>query len=176
MQTTLRQGAIESVAPEQVRAGANQAVSGTSWARYADLYLRLAIGVGFISAVADRFGIWGPPGARLVSWGNFHNFVVYTGRLNPWFPPAWIPAVGYATTACELVFGLLLVVGYRTRVAAFLSGALTLIFGLAMTITLGIKAPLNYSVFTFSAGALLLATRSNFILSLDNWMMPNAED
>jgi hypothetical protein len=39
-------------------------------------------------------------------------------------------------------------VGWRTRVAAFLSGSLLLLFGLAMAFALGIKAPLNVSVFS----------------------------
>jgi hypothetical protein len=30
--------------------------------RIAPLLLRLALGVTLLSAVADRFGIWGPPG------------------------------------------------------------------------------------------------------------------
>jgi hypothetical protein len=52
------------------------------------------------------------------------------------------------------------VLGAFTRVAAFLSGWLLLLFALSMTFTLGLKAPLNFSVFTASAGAFLLATKS----------------
>ena len=47
---------------------------------------RLAMGVGLVSAVADRLGFWGPPGAFMVSWGSFHNFLAYTAKLNPWCP------------------------------------------------------------------------------------------
>jgi hypothetical protein len=36
--------------------------------RIAPLLLRLALGVTLLSAVADRFGIWGPPGAATVAW------------------------------------------------------------------------------------------------------------
>lgn len=134
---------------------------------YASVYLRLALGTAFLSAVADRVGMWGRPGAHLVAWGNFHNFLVYVGQLNPWFPANWIPAVGWVATLCEIAFGIALILGYRTRIAAFLSGLLLLTFALGMTAGAGIKAPLNYSVFTASAAAFLLAEVKNYRWSLD---------
>src|SRR5437899_12739196 len=36
------------------------------------------LGASFLSAVADRFGLWGPHGAKNVSWGDFAHFVEYT--------------------------------------------------------------------------------------------------
>jgi hypothetical protein len=33
------------------------------------LFARFALGASFLSAVADRFGLWGPHGAKNVSWG-----------------------------------------------------------------------------------------------------------
>src|SRR5262249_19858863 len=39
------------------------------------LFARFALGASFLSAVADRFGLWGPYGAKNVSWGNFSHFV-----------------------------------------------------------------------------------------------------
>jgi hypothetical protein len=33
----------------------------------ATVFLRLALGVAFLSAVADRFGLWGPAGAKNVA-------------------------------------------------------------------------------------------------------------
>ena len=44
----------------------------------ARLFARLALGASFLSAVADRFGLWGPYGAKNVSWGTFAHFVEYT--------------------------------------------------------------------------------------------------
>lgn len=137
---------------------------------YTTLYLRLALGVGFLSAVADRFGLWGPPGKALVSWGNFHNFLYYTGVLNPWFPASWIPSVGWLATICEAAFGIALILGLRTRLAALASGILTLIFALAMTFAVGIKSPLSYSVFVCSAGSFLLAQARAYPWSLDSLM------
>jgi thiosulfate dehydrogenase (quinone) large subunit len=134
---------------------------------YVTVYLRLALGRAFLSAVADRFGIWGRAGTPLIAWGNFHNFLLYVGKLNPWFPASWIPAVGWVATFCEIAFGFALILGFRTRVTAFLSGLLALAFALGMALGLGIKAPLDYSVFTVSAASFLLACMRAFPLSLD---------
>ena len=50
------------------------------------LFARFALGTSFLSAVADRFGLWGPYGATNVSWGNFAHFVEYTGKVTS-LPP-----------------------------------------------------------------------------------------
>ena len=44
------------------------------------IFLRLGIGVGFLSAVADRFGLWP---AEVSAWGNWENFLAYTQLINP---------------------------------------------------------------------------------------------
>lgn len=137
------------------------------WTGAATVYLRLALGFGFLSAVSDRFGLWGRPGAHLVAWGNMHNFFLYTAQLNPWFAPGAAPVVGWIATVCETVIGICLVLGLYTRVFALLSGLLTLAFAIGMTAGLGIKAPLNYSVFAVSAGSFLLACMENYRWSLD---------
>lgn len=134
---------------------------------WATVYLRLALGLGFLSAVVDRFGVWGAAGTPLVAWGNFHNFLTYTARLNPWFPASWAPIVGWIATVCEIVLGIGLVAGLHTRIIAFLSGWLTLAFALGMAFGLGIKAPLNYSVFAASAGSFLLACVDTYPWSVD---------
>ena len=51
---------------------------------FSSLFLRLALGLSFLSALADRFGLWGAFGRPNVSWGSFARFVAYTGKLN-WF-------------------------------------------------------------------------------------------
>lgn len=143
-------------------AGAADRRPGTlRWMGYATIYLRVALGTAFLSAVADRIGAWGPPGAPHVAWGNFHNFLVYAGKLNPWFPGSWIPAVGWIATICEIAFGIALIVGFRIRITALLSGLLLLAFALGMAFGLSIKAPLDYSVFTASAAAFLLSSKGS---------------
>lgn len=139
----------------------------SKFADYATLLLRIGLSVGFLSAVADRLGLWGPVGQPNVEWGNFSRFLDYTHTLNWYLPAKMILPLGIIATAAEIVFGLLLLVGWRTRVAALLSGLLLFMFGVSMTLALGIKAPLNFAVLTGIGGALLLASRESFPFSVD---------
>jgi len=136
---------------------------------YTTVYVRLALGISFLAAVTDRFGLWGPPGTSNVAWGNFDNFLAYAAKLNPYLPTTWIPAVGWIVTLAEIACGLALIFGFQTRRVAVVSGLMLLAFALGMIIGLGIKAPLNYSVFSASAGAFLLATGAHDPLSIDTW-------
>ncbi|WP_263357890.1 DoxX family protein [Acidicapsa ligni] len=132
----------------------------TDWAqtdKLTILAVRLALGTGFLSAVVDRFGGWGSYGARQVSWGDFAHFVVYCGSVNGFLPKLLIAPTAWIATIAEILLGIALVLGFYTRWAAILSGLLLGAFALAMSFSLGIKAPLNYSVFTASAAAFLLA-------------------
>lgn len=125
--------------------------------RAAVLVGRFAIAAGFLSAVADRLGLWGRPGDPQVVWGNWANFVAYTGVLN-WFLPAnLIPAVAIAATVAEVTLAVMLVIGYRVALTATLSGVLLLLFAAAMTAALGPKAPLDYSVYAAAAASFLIA-------------------
>jgi uncharacterized membrane protein YphA (DoxX/SURF4 family) len=137
------------------------------WASFSSAFLRYALGLGFLSAVADRFGLWGPFGTPNVSWGNFSRFLEYTHTINWYAPAGMIPALGIIATAAEILFGLLLIVGWHTRATAVLSGLLLLVFGVSMAVGLGVKAPLNYTVFTGAGGAFLLATCERFPLTVD---------
>ena len=137
------------------------------WDSYSSVILRCALGVGFLSAVADRLGLWGSFGQPNVEWGNFSRFLEYTQMLNWYVPARMIPILGVTATAAESTFGLLLIVGWYTRAVALLSALLLLTFAMAMTLALGIKAPLNFAVFTGVGGALLLATCQRFPFSVD---------
>jgi uncharacterized membrane protein YphA (DoxX/SURF4 family) len=136
-------------------------------ADYSTVFLRFALGFTFLSAVADRFGLWGAYGQPHVAWGDFARFVAYTGKLNWFVPTILLPMLAWASTFAEILLGLALVVGLFTRIAALLSGMILLLFALAMTIALGVKAPLDFSVFSASAGAFLLAAYGEYPLSAD---------
>ena len=56
--------------------------------------------------------------------------------------------------------GVLLVAGFRLRWTAFASAVLLALFGVAMALSFGPKEPLDYSVFSACAAALLLALRA----------------
>jgi thiosulfate dehydrogenase (quinone) large subunit len=133
-------------------------------------FLRAALAAGFFSAVADRFGLWGPPGTQHVAWGNMVHFFRYVAILNPWLPAALIPTVGWLATFAEIALGLLLLVGFQTRWAARLSGLLLLAFGFGMTAGTNIKSAFDASVFAASAGAFLLAKASKFPCSIDSML------
>lgn len=127
------------------------------------LFLRLAISVTMLSAVADRFGFWGDNSA----WGNWENFEKYTRQLTFFLPETLSTFSAYTATFLEILFPLMLILGFKTRIAAYGTGILLLVFALSMTIALGIKAPLDYSVWVGSAAAFLLATQKEFYFSID---------
>lgn len=128
------------------------------------LFLRLSISAGFLSAVADRFGMWS---AEVSVWGNWENFLAYTQLINPWLPESMISVVGIIATAAEVLFALLLILGFKTELFARLSGFLLLLFGLSMALSTGIKAPLDFSVFAASAAAFALSGMKEKYLELD---------
>ncbi|MGA9863454.1 MAG: DoxX family protein [Terriglobales bacterium] len=128
--------------------------SGTlNWERLGVLYARLALGAAFLSGIASRFGLYG----KNVGYGNFANFVKYTAEVNSFMPAFSIPFLAWSATAAELVLGIALILGVWPRWATLGSAALLALFGIAMAISFGIKSPLDYSVFSASAAAVLLA-------------------
>jgi uncharacterized membrane protein YphA (DoxX/SURF4 family) len=114
-------------------------------------------------------GLWGPPGAPNVAWGDWAHFVAYAGRINPELPASFVPAVGAIATAAEVTIAVALIIGFETRRAAFAGGVLLLLFALGMTFGTGVKTALDASVFAASAGAFLLSRAAAFPLSVDEW-------
>ncbi|WP_315053640.1 DoxX family protein [Chryseobacterium indoltheticum] len=130
---------------------------------FPQLFLRLAISVTMLSAVADRFGFWGDNSA----WGNWENFEKYTRQLTFFLPEMLSTFSAYAATFLEILFPLMLILGFKTKIAAYGTRVLLLVFALSMTIALGIKALLDYSVWVGSAAAFLLATQKEYYFSID---------
>src|SRR5690242_19844468 len=114
-------------------------------------FARVAVAVGFLSAVADRFGVWGPYGQPTIAWGDMGHFFPYVAQLNPWAPAATIPAIAWTATIAEVVLAILLLIGFQTRWAARLSGLLLLAFAVGMTVGTGVKTALNASVYAAAA-------------------------
>lgn len=139
------------------------------------LFLRFALGISFLSAVADRFGLWGAFGKPHVAWGTFARFVAYTGQLNWFLPKAIIPTVAVISTCLEIALGILVVLGWQTRVVALTSGVLLLLFAVTMAGALGIKAPLDFSVFTASGAAFLLASCAEYPFSIDHYLRDSVQ-
>ena len=142
--------------------------STETWTEIARLFARLALGASFLSAVADRFGLWGPYGAKNVSWGNFAHFVEYTRSVTALLPSSLTQSLAWASTIGETLFGVLLIIGFKIRVTSFLSGLLLLSFAIGMSTGLGVKTPFDYSVFSAAGAAFLLAFWEPDRFTLDN--------
>ena len=127
-------------------------------AKAAALTLRLALAAGFLSAVADRFGLWGKPGAPGVAWGDWSHFISYTAKLNWFLPRSLIQPLGALATLLEIILAVGLLAGFWPRGFALASSGLLLLFALSMTFALGVKPPLDASVYSAAAGAALLGT------------------
>ena len=127
----------------------------TNFGRLPFLYARATLGIGFLSGIADRFGLWRGKNA---GYGNFDGFIQYTAKVNSFMPASSILFLAWAATIAELVLGILLLMGIWLRWTALASALLLILFGTAMAISFGPKSPLDYSVFSASAAALLLAS------------------
>jgi uncharacterized membrane protein YphA (DoxX/SURF4 family) len=131
----------------------------------ATLLLRLALSAGFLSAVASRLSLWGTDSS------GWSGFVSYVAQVNSFAPKNIIPTIAIISTILETVLGIMLLIGYKTNYAAIAAALLTLIFAMSMAYSFGIKEPLDYSVFAFSAGAFLLATMPYYKWSLDQLLI-----
>ena len=65
----------------------------TGLAKLSSVFLRLAVGVSFLSAVADRFGFWSAYGQPNVAWGIYARFVTY-GQAQLVFAGTHNPCIG----------------------------------------------------------------------------------
>lgn len=128
------------------------------YTKFVEWFLRIAIALSFLSASADRFGLW--PDSLSV-WGNWQAFVDYTGTLLFFLPSCLVTAAAVMATILEITFGMALLTPFKTPFFAFCSGLLLLAFALGMAISLGIKASFDYSVFSVSAAAFALSVISS---------------
>ena len=134
----------------------------------AQLFLRLALGIGYLVPGLDRLGVWGKNGEPGISWGDWQHFVQYAREVMSFMPASIVTVFAVTATIAEISFGILLLIGKWTRLAALGSGVLALLFALSMAISFGVVSPLSYSVFTVSAASFLLAGLDNYKWSLDN--------
>jgi len=131
----------------------------------AAMLLRLALASGLLSAVASRLSLLGKKSS------GWTNFLDYTAQVNSFLPNSLIPTIAVTSTLLETGIGILLLIGFKTNCAAYSAAILTMLFAFAMMYSFGIKEPLDYSVFTFSAGAFLLATMPYYKWSIDQLLI-----
>lgn len=125
--------------------------------KIAAIFVRAALGLSFLSAVGDRFGLWGAAETHNVSWGNFSAFLHYTQTLLWFLPGAFIKPMGWLATISEFSLGVGLLIGFRLRWFALASSLLLCTFATTMTLARGAEPAFTYSVWTASAAALLLS-------------------
>lgn len=128
------------------------------------LLLRIALAGTFLSAVASRLGFWGKQS------GGWKSFVAYTSQVCAWASKGIIPVLAISATVLETIFALLLLVGYKTNQIAVAASVLTLTFALSMSYSMGLKEPLDYSVFVFSTAAFLLSGLKDYKWSIDAYL------
>ena len=138
--------------------------------KLSSLYLRLAIGSAYLWEVADRLGILGVNGHPHVGWGDWAHFITYARQVMSFLPAGIVPFLATMATVGEALFGLMILIGFFTRIAAIGSGILSLCFAVAMALSFGIDSPFGYSVFTLSAASFLLATLPYYPWSVDSWL------
>ena len=133
----------------------------------ASLLLRFALAVGFFSAVASRLSLWGSHSS------GWQGFLSYTAEVNSFAPKNIIPFLAIASTTLETLLGIALLIGYKTRWAALFAAILTFLFAIAMSVSFGIKEPLDYSVFAVCTGAFFLSTAPYYKWSVDEKLLPH---
>jgi len=134
----------------------------TSTVNFSQAFLRFGFAITLFSAVADRLGIWGPPGTPGVSWGDWDHFLAYSNTLNAYAPAALGNFLAITATALEVLFGLMLLIGFKTKLAAWGTFLLMMAFITSMTFTIGIHPTLSYSVWICAGGAALLGSVNTY--------------
>ncbi len=115
------------------------------------------IGGELVGAVGDRFGLLGPPGAPMVSWGDWAHFKIETAELVPW--DSLVQPAAVAATVAELTLGTLLVVGPWWRWVGKATAGLFVVYLVAMVPGMGITSVLQYAVPVLVGGALVASGR-----------------
>ncbi len=132
--------------------------SGRPAARWwAGRSIGIVIGAELLGAVADRFGLWGAPGAPGVSWGDWAHFRAETAQLVPW--SALVPAAAVAATVAELTLGAVLLAGLWWRWVGKATAGLFTVYLVAMIVGTGWGSVLEYGVPVLLGGALLASAR-----------------
>ncbi len=124
------------------------------------LLARFGLAASYLTAVTDRFGAWGKPGAVGVTWGDFQHFVARI-ETNPLVPASAAPIAAWIVTVLESMIGLSLLVGLRSRTMGLASGCLLLVIAV-VTIAApgGIHAVLASWMLAAAGASMLLATRA----------------
>jgi hypothetical protein len=117
----------------------------------------VALGLDFLGAVADRFGVFGGPGSPGVWWGSWPAFVAnVTAMLHG--VGGWVSQVlAIGATAAELVLGLALLGGWQRRWVGKAAAALLFAYLLLMLGFGGAAEVARFALPVLIGGALLVS-------------------
>jgi len=127
------------------------------------VFLRFALAASYLSSVTSRFGFWGED----TGWGNYDAFLEYTAKVNPYLPLSVIPTVGQIVDVAEISIAVLLLVGFRIKETAFLSGVMLFLFAFGMNLGVGVISTLDHSVYTACVASFVLAVLDRDTFSVD---------
>jgi hypothetical protein len=110
----------------------------------------------FAGAVADRFGVFGPPGAVGVSWGSWSAFVDYTALLLHGAPHGAVVGAAALATVLEVALAVALLSGWQRRWVGKATAGLLFCYLAAMAASVGWGEIARYGVPIQIGGALLV--------------------
>ncbi|CCW28984.1 DoxX family protein [Xenorhabdus nematophila] len=119
-------------------------------------FAKFSLATAFLSAVADRFGLWGNMGDLGISWGTMENFYVHVAKLCPWAPNFLVPILGWLVNIVELLLGIALLCGIKPKFTALSTTILLFVFAASMAAFQSVKLMLNFSVLTCAACAIFV--------------------
>lgn len=131
---------------------------GDRWTWFVGWMAAVLLGLDFAGAVADRLGLFGPPGAPGVSWGTWSAFVADTARLLPGLDRSLVETAAVTATAVEVGLGVLLLSGWQRRWVGKATAGLLLVYLVATARALGLDAVAVYGLPILVGGALLISS------------------
>lgn len=126
--------------------------------RIAAAAVAVALALAFGGAVADRFGVFGGPGAEGVSWGSWSVFLGYTARMLPGTDDRLTALAAVGATVVEVVLSLMLLLNQQRRWVAKAAAGLLVVYLMTMLWSLGAAEVARYGVPALVGGALLLSS------------------
>ena len=130
------------------------------------VFLRVSLAASYLSSVTSRFGFWGED----TGWGNYAAFLDYTAKVNPYLPRSLIPTIARVVDVAEISIALLLLIGFRIKETALLSGAMLFMFAFGMNLGVGVISTLDHSVYTACFASFILAVLNDDTFTLDEYL------
>jgi hypothetical protein len=117
----------------------------------------IALGLDFLGAVADRFGMFGAPGTPGVWWGSWSAFVDNTTEMLHGVTGWPAQAMAVSATAVELALGGALLLGWQRRWIGKAAAGLLAVYFVLMLASVGVTEVARFALPLLIGGALVLS-------------------